>query len=131
MSSIFSKIVAGEIPSYKIAEDEQYYAFLDIFPLTKGHALVIPKQEVDYIFDLDDDVYAGLMAFSKKVAKAIEKAIPCLRIGVAVLGLEVPHAHVHLVPLKTEGDLNFSNPKLSFTSEEFNSIVEGIQKYLE
>lgn len=130
MATIFSKIVAGEIPSYKIAEDDRYYAFLDIFPLTKGHTLIIPKQEVDYVFDLDEDTYIGLMAFSKKVAKAIEKTIPCLRIGVAVLGLEVPHAHVHLVPLQTEGDLNFSNPKLSFSEEEFKGIVKKIQDNL-
>ena len=130
MSSIFSKIVAGEIPSYKVAEDENYYAFLDIFPLTKGHTLVIPKKEVDYIFDLDDETYSGLMAFSKKVAGALEKAIPCRRIGVAVLGLEVPHAHVHLVPLTSEGDLNFSNPKMKFTGDEFVDIVEQIKAYL-
>ncbi len=127
MASIFTKIVQGEIPSYKIAEDENFYAFLDIFPLTKGHTLVIPKKEVDYIFDLEDDVYNGLMAFSKKVAKAIEAAIPCLRIGVAVLGLEVPHAHVHLVPLQSEGDLNFKNPKLQLTEEEFKEVLSAIK----
>ncbi len=127
MASIFTKIVNGEIPSYKIAEDEHFYAFLDIFPLTKGHTLVIPKKEVDYIFDLDDATYTGLMAFSKKVAHAIEKAIPCLRVGVAVLGLEVPHAHVHLVPLQTEGDLNFSNKKLELSQEEFLEITEKIK----
>ncbi len=127
MASIFTKIVNGEIPSYKIAEDENFYAFLDIFPLTKGHTLVIPKKEVDYLFDLDDELYGGLMAFSKKVAKAIEKAIPCLRIGVAVLGLEVPHAHVHLVPLQSEGDLNFKNKKLELSKEEFIEIVEKIK----
>lgn len=131
MSSIFSKIVAGEIPSYKIAESDQFYAFLDIFPLTEGHTLVIPKREVDYVFDLDDDEYAGLMIFSKKIAKAIEKTIPCLRIGIAVLGLEVRHAHIHLIPLQTEKDLNFSNPKLSFTDEEFRLIATEIQKQLE
>lgn len=127
MPSIFSKIVNGEIPSYKIAEDENFYAFLDIFPLTKGHTLVIPKKEVDYIFDLDDANYLGLMAFSKKIAQAIERAIPCLRIGIAVLGLEVPHAHVHLVPLQSEGDLNFSNTKLKLTPEEFIQIAETIK----
>lgn len=127
MASIFTKIINGEIPSYKIAEDENFYAFLDIFPLTKGHTLVIPKKEVDYLFDLDDELYGGLMAFSKKVAKAIEKAIPCLRIGVAVLGLEVPHAHVHLVPLQSEGDLNFKNKKLELSKEEFIEIVEKIK----
>ncbi len=126
MASIFTKIVNGEIPSYKIAENENYYAFLDIFPLKRGHVLVIPKQEVDYLFDLDEDVYNGLWAFSRKVAAAIEKAIPCKRIGVAVLGMEVPHAHIHLVPLDSEGDLNFSNPKLTFTEEEFAATANEI-----
>ncbi len=128
MASIFTKIIQGEIPSYKIAEDEHFYAFLDIFPLTKGHALVIPKKEVDYIFDLDPDIYSGLMNFSKKVAHAIEKAVPCLRIGIAVLGLEVPHAHVHLVPMQREGDLNFSNEKLEFSKDEFQEIANKIQE---
>ncbi len=113
--TIFSKIVAGEIPSYKVAEDDRYYAFLDINPLQWGHTLVIPKQETDYIFDLDDDTLAGLQVFAKRVAKAIKAAIPCRKIGQAVLGLEVPHAHIHLVPLQTEGDMNFhskiSNPE--------------------
>lgn len=112
--TIFSKIVAGEIPSYKVAEDDRYYAFLDINPLQWGHTLVIPKQEVDYIFGLDDDTLAGLQVFAKKVAKAIQKAIPCRKVGQAVLGLEVPHAHIHLVPLQSEGDMDFrkkiSNP---------------------
>lgn len=112
--TIFSKIVAGEIPSYKVAEDDRYYAFLDINPLQWGHTLVIPKQEVDYIFDLDDDTLAGLQVFAKKVAKAIRKTIPCRKVGQAVLGLEVPHAHIHLVPLQSEGDMDFrkkiSNP---------------------
>ncbi|MCM1296662.1 MAG: HIT family protein [Muribaculaceae bacterium] len=112
--TIFSKIVAGEIPSYKVAEDDRYYAFLDINPLQWGHTLVIPKQEVDYIFDLDDDTLAGLQVFAKRVAKAIQKAISCRKVGQAVLGLEVPHAHIHLVPLQTEGDMDFrkkiSNP---------------------
>lgn len=130
MATIFSKIIAGEIPSYKIAEDENYYAFLDIFPLSKGHTLVVPKTEVDYIFNLEDETYAGLMLFSKKVAAAIEKAIPCLRIGVAVLGLEVPHAHVHLVPLQSEGDLNFSNKKLQLSKEEFEDIAQKISAHL-
>ncbi|MBR3526331.1 MAG: HIT family protein [Bacteroidales bacterium] len=126
MASIFSLIAAGQIPSYKIAEDENYYAFLDINPLAKGHTLVIPKKEVDYIFDLDDQTYAGLWAFAKKVAAGIKAAIPCKRVGVAVLGMEVPHAHIHLVPLQTEGDLNFRNKKLSLTPEEFNEIAQKI-----
>ena len=126
MASIFSLIAAGHIPSYKIAEDENYYAFLDINPLAKGHTLVIPKKEVDYIFDLDDQTYAGLWAFAKKVAAGIKAAIPCKRVGVAVLGMEVPHAHIHLVPLQTEGDLNFRNKKLSLTPEEFNEIAQKI-----
>lgn len=126
MASIFSLIAAGQIPSYKIAEDENYYAFLDINPLAKGHTLVIPKKEVDYIFDLDEQTYAGLWAFAKKVAEGIKAAIPCKRVGVAVLGMEVPHAHIHLVPLQTEGDLNFRNKKLSLTPEEFNQIAQKI-----
>ena len=130
MATIFSKIVKGEIPSYKIAEDEKYYAFLDINPLVKGHTLVIPKQETDYLFDLDDDLLAGLMVFAKKVAKAIDKAVDCKRVGVAVLGLEVPHAHIHLIPMKTEADISFSNPKLKFSPEEFEAIAESIRKEL-
>ena len=126
MASIFSLIAAGQIPSYKIAEDENYYAFLDINPLAKGHTLVIPKKEVDYIFDLDEQTYAGLWAFAKKVAEGIQAAIPCKRVGVAVLGMEVPHAHIHLVPLQTEGDLNFRNKTLSLTQEEFNEIAQKI-----
>ena len=128
MASIFTKIVNGEIPSYKIAEDENFYAFLDIFPLTKGHTLVIPKKEVDYLFDLDDETYAGLQLFAKKVAVAMKKAIPCLKVGTAVLGLEVPHAHIHLVPLRQEGDLNFKNPKMKLSDEEFKEIAEAIRK---
>ena len=126
MATIFSLIAAGQIPSYKIAEDENYYAFLDINPLAKGHTLVIPKKEVDYIFDLDDETYEGLWAFAKKVAAAIKTAIPCKRVGVAVLGMEVPHAHIHLVPLQTEGDLNFRNKKLELTPEEFKEIAAKI-----
>jgi histidine triad (HIT) family protein len=126
MASIFSKIVNGEIPAYKVAEDENYLAFLDIFPVAKGHTLVIPKKEVDYIFDLDDDLYNGLQAFAKKVATGLKKAIPCQKVGVLVLGLEVPHAHIHLIPMQTEADvLNFSNKK-KFTPEEFNEIKELI-----
>lgn len=123
MASIFTKIVQGEIPCYKIAEDENCFAFLDIFPLKKGHVLVIPKKEVDYLFDLDEETYNGLWAFAKRVSAALEKAIECKRIGLAVLGMEVPHAHIHLVPLHHEGDLNFSNPKQKFTSEEFEEIA--------
>jgi histidine triad (HIT) family protein len=130
MPSIFSKIVAGEIPSYKVAEDSDFLAFLDIFPLAKGHVLVIPKKEIDYLFDLDEATYSGLMEFTRKVALAIGKAIPCKRVGVAVLGLEVPHAHVHLIPLNSEQDINFSNPKLKLTSEEFVEIAEKISKSL-
>ena len=130
MPSIFSKIASGEIPSYKVAEDADYLAFLDIFPLAKGHVLVIPKKEVDYLFDLDEDTYNGLMEFARKVALAIGKAIPCKRVGVAVLGLEVPHAHIHLIPLNSEQDINFSNPKLKLTSQEFAEIAAKISKSL-
>jgi len=126
MATIFSLIAAGQIPSYKVAEDENYYAFLDINPLAKGHTLVIPKKEVDYIFDLDDETYAGLCAFAKKVATALKAAIPCKRVGVAVLGMEVPHTHIHLVPLQTEGDLDFRKKKLELTPEEFKEIAEKI-----
>lgn len=126
MSSIFTKIVNGEIPSYKIAEDENYYAFLDINPLAKGHTLVIPKQETDYIFDLKDDSIKGLFAFAKKVALAIEKVVECKRIGIAVLGLEVPHAHVHLVPINGIYDIDFSKPKLKLSNEEFEQLAESI-----
>lgn len=130
MASIFSKIIAGEIPSYKIVEDDNYYAFLDIFPLVEGHTLVVPKKEVDKLFDLDDDTYAGLMLFVKKVAAAIEKAIPCNRVGMTVIGLEVPHAHVHLIPLNDMGDMNFANPKLKFTPEEFQATADKIKAQL-
>jgi histidine triad (HIT) family protein len=123
MASIFSKIVAGEIPCYKIAENEQFLAFLDIFPLKKGHVLVIPKIEVDYIFDLDSDTYSGLMDFSKKVAIAIKKVIPCNRIGISVVGLEVPHAHIHLIPINSVNDMNFSNEKLKFSKEEYENLA--------
>ena len=127
--SIFSKIAAGEIPSYKIAEDENYYAFLDINPLKKGHTLVIPRKlEEDYIFNLDDDTLAGLTLFAKKVAKAIKAAIPCQRVGVAVLGMEVPHVHIHLVPLEKENDLNFRNEKLQVPAEEMAEIAKRIRE---
>jgi histidine triad (HIT) family protein len=128
MSSIFSKIISGEIPSYKVAENENYLAFLDIFPLQKGHVLVIPKREVDYIFDLENEEYLGLMEFAKEVAKKIKAVIPCNRIGVAVLGLEVPHAHVHLIPITSERDMNFSNPKLKLSPEEMMDIAKKIQE---
>lgn len=130
MSSIFTKIINGEIPSHKVAETEDYLAFLDIFPLAKGHTLVIPKQEVDYIFDLEDEVLSGLMTFSKKVAKALEQTIDCERIGVAVIGLEVPHAHIHLVPINQVSDIDFSRPKLKFTNEELAEIASQIQDKL-
>ena len=126
MASIFSRIVAGEMPCYKVAEDEKYFAFLDINPVAKGHTLVIPKHEVDYIFDLDDEEYAGLMAFAKKVAAAMKAALPCKRIGVAVLGMEVPHTHVHLVPLNKESDMNFFKEKLSLPAEEMAEIAKAI-----
>jgi histidine triad (HIT) family protein len=126
MASIFSKIISGEIPSYKIAEDDTYYAFLDINPLAKGHTLVVPKKEVDYIFDIDDATLSGMLVFSKKVAKAIERAFPCKRIGIAVLGLDVPHAHIHLLPINGGNDIDFSRPKLKLTSEEFKEIAAKI-----
>jgi histidine triad (HIT) family protein len=126
MATLFTKIIKGEIPSYKVAEDDNYYAFLDINPLKKGHTLVIPKIEDDYIFNLDDKTLAGLMLFAKKVALAQKKAIPCQRIGVAVLGMEVPHVHIHLVPLDNEKDLNFSNPKLKLSDEEMSEIAKKI-----
>lgn len=126
MASIFTKIINGEIPSYKIAEDANYYAFLDINPLAKGHALVVPKKEVDYIFDLDDPTLAGMLVFSGKVAKAIQKVVPCKRIGMAVLGLEVPHAHIHLVPINGGNDIDFSKPKLKLTPDEFREIAAKI-----
>ncbi len=128
MASIFSRIVSGEIPSYKIAEDNNYYAFLDINPLAKGHTLVIPKKEVDYIFDIDDILLGGIMIFAKKVARAIEKVTPCKRMGIAVLGLEVPHAHIHLVPINGANDIDFSKPKLKLSAEEFNEITAKIKE---
>lgn len=128
MTSIFSKIANGEIPCYKVAEDERFLAFLDIFPLVAGHVLVIPKAETDYLFDLDDSNFGGLMLFSKRVALALKKAIPCKKVGLAVLGLEVPHAHIHLVPLNSESDINFSKPKIKLTEEEFTHIAEKIAR---
>jgi histidine triad (HIT) family protein len=128
--TIFSRIIAGEIPCYKIAEDDRFFAFLDINPLSKGHTLVIPKVEEEYIFNLDDNMLSGLMLFAKKVAKALETSVPCIRIGVAVIGLEVPHAHIHLIPINKESDMNFRNPKLSFSKEEMSDIAESIRKNL-
>ena len=129
--TIFSRIIAGEIPCYKIAEDERFFAFLDINPMTKGHTLIIPKIEEDYIFKLDDKILADMMLFSKKLALAIEKAVPCVRIGVAIIGLEVPHAHIHLIPINKESDMNFKNPKLKLSAEEMNEIAAAIRKNLE
>jgi len=128
--TIFSRIIVGEIPCYKIAENEQFFAFLDINPMTKGHTLVVPKQEEDYLFNLDDQTVADMMVFSKKVAAAIEKSVSCLRIGVAVIGLEVPHAHIHLIPINKESDMNFKNPKLKLSSEEMTDIAAKIRKNL-
>jgi histidine triad (HIT) family protein len=130
MASVFSKIVAGEIPAYKIAENDQYLAFLDIQPLAIGHTLVIPKKETDYIFDLEDKELSGLILFSKYVAAALRNAIPCKRIGISVIGLEVPHAHVHLIPLNVMNDINFTRPKLSLSPQELENTRVKILKYL-
>lgn len=131
MAGIFAKIAAGEIPSYKCAENDKYYAFLDINPLVKGHTLVIPRREVDYIFDLTDDEIAEMTVFAKKVAEAIKRAFPCIKVGMAVLGLEVPHAHIHLVPMNSEKDMLFSNPKLKLSDEEFKDIAAKISSEFE
>lgn len=125
--TIFSKIIAGEIPCYKIAENEDFFAFLDINPLAQGHTLVVPKMEVDYLLDLDDKTLADMMLFAKKVGIAIEKAIPCNRIGLTVIGLEVPHAHIHLIPINSEADMNFRNPKLQLSADEMSKIAELIR----
>ena len=130
MPSIFSKIIQGEIPCYKIAEDENYFAFLDIFPLAKGHTLVVPKVETDYIFDLDDVTLAGMVVFAKKIALAIDKSVPSSRVGMAVVGLEVPHAHIHLVPLNSVHDIDFSRPKLKLEKAELESIASKISSNL-
>lgn len=127
MATIFSRIIAGEIPSYKVAEDEHYYAFLDINPLTKGHTLVVPKQETDYIFDLDDQTLGGMMCFAKRVAANIKEHIDCARVAVVVLGLEVPHAHIHLIPIKSEKDVDFHREKIQLTPEEFAEIAAKIR----
>lgn len=131
MASIFSKIVAGEIPSYKVAEDDRHYAFLDISPVAPGHTLVIPKKEVSYLFDLSDEEYVSLQLFAKKVALAMKKALPCERIGVTVIGLEVPHAHIHLVPINKESDMNFFKQKLSLAPEEMAEIADKIAKNID
>lgn len=128
MASIFTKIIQGEIPSYKVAEDSQFYAFLDINPLSKGHALVVPKMEVDYIYDLEDDLLKDLHLFAKKVAKAIEKVINCKRIGVVVYGLDVAHAHIHLIPLVDGGEINFTRKRVKLSPEEFTDIAASINK---
>ena len=131
MAGIFAKIAAGEIPSYKCAESDKFYAFLDINPLVKGHTLVIPRREVDYIFDLDDDELAEMVVFAKHVAAAIKKAFPCRKVGMAVLGLEVPHAHIHLIPMQTEKDMNFANPKLKLADDEMAAVAARIRKNFE
>ena len=130
MATIFTRIINGEIPCYKVAEDERYFAFLDINPMTKGHTLVIPKCEEDYIFNLDDVTYAGLMLFAKKVAVAIDAAVPCKRVGVAVMGMEVPHTHVHLIPITKESDMIISNPKLTLSAQEMTEIASAIASKL-
>lgn len=130
MASIFSKIISGEIPSHKIAETDHFLAFLDVFPLTTGHVLVVPKQEVDNIFDLDDETFAGLHLFAKIVAVAVKKAIPCVKVGVAVIGLEVPHAHIHLVPINEVGDINFAKPKLKPGADELAAVAVSIRQHL-
>lgn len=130
MASIFTKIIQGEIPSYKIAEDDHFYAFLDINPVAIGHTLVIPKEEIDYIFDLPDDLLGDLMAFAKKVGKAIEQEVECKRIGITVVGLEVPHAHVHLIPIDSIYDMEFSKPKMEMSEEEFKELAERIRKHI-
>ncbi len=128
MASIFTKIINREIPGYIVAEDDEYSAFLDISPIAPGHTLVVPKKEIDYIFSLEDNHLSGLMIFARKVALALEKAVPCKRIGIAVIGLEVPHAHVHLVPLNSVGDINFSKPKLSIPAEVMEKLAQGIKE---
>ena len=130
MASIFTKIINGEIPSYKIAESEKFYAFLDIFPLAKGHTLVVPKQEIDYIFDLEDDLLGEMMVFAKKVGLAIESVVPCERIGITVIGLEVPHAHIHLIPINSITDMDFSKEKLKLEQSEFEVLAKEISDKL-
>jgi histidine triad (HIT) family protein len=127
MATIFSRIIAGEIPCYKVAEDDRFFAFLDISPMSKGHTLVVSKKEEDYIFNLDDKMLADMMIFAKKVGLAIEKSVSCVRIGIAVIGLEVPHAHIHLIPINSESDMNFKNPKLKLSPDEMNEIAAMIR----
>jgi histidine triad (HIT) family protein len=131
MATIFTRIIQGEIPCYKVAENENFLAFLDINPLQEGHTLVIPKREINYIFDVDDNLHGDLWNFAKKIGKAIEKVVPCKRIGITVIGLEVPHAHIHLIPLKTLYDMDFRKPKLSFTPEEFRNIAQKISEAIQ
>ena len=131
MATIFTKIIKGEIPSYKIAEDENYFAFLDINPLKKGHTLVVPKQEKDYLFDLDDQILGGMMVFAKPIARALDRVTDCNRVGIVVLGMEVPHAHIHLIPLNKESDASFSQPKLKLSEKEFEEIAEKIRGAME
>ena len=128
MSSVFTRIIKGEIPSYKVAENEEFFAFLDISPLAKGHVLVIPKKEIDYIFDIENELYGRLFVFAKQVAHAIEKVISCERIGISVVGLEVPHAHIHLIPINSVQDMSFSKPRIEISSEEMNQLAESISK---
>ena len=131
MSSIFSRIISGEIPCHKVGENDQFLAFLDIMPLKEGHVLVIPKREVDYIFDLDDEEYIALQLFAKQVAKAMKSVVSCRKIGVAVVGLEVPHAHIHLIPINSVADMNFANPKMSFSKEHLSTLAERIKTAFE
>ena len=132
MATIFTRIIQGEIPAYKVAEDDKYYAFLDINPLSIGHTLVVPKAAVDYIFDLDDEIYSGLWQFAKKVGKAVENVVSCKRIGLVVLGIEIPHAHIHIIPLNSESDIDFKKPRVELSSEAFISLAEKINlAYLE
>ncbi len=128
MSSIFTRIIQGEIPCYKLAEDERYISFLDITPVSSGHALVVPKREVDHLFDLDGDELTGILPFAKEVARKIRTVVPCTRIGISVIGLEVPHAHVHLLPINSIGDMDFTRPRLKLSPEEFNDLAERIRK---
>lgn len=130
MATVFTKIIEGEIPSYKIYEDEKYYAFLDIKPLTKGHTLVVPKEEIDYIFDIEDSVLSEMIVVAKKIAKAMEQAVTCARVGMMVIGLEVPHAHVHLIPIQSEGDMNLSRKRLELSNGEFQQIAKEISSFL-
>lgn len=131
MATIFTKIIQGDIPSYKVAEDDRYYAFLDINPLTRGHTLVVPKTEEDYLFDLDDETYLGMWAFAKKLGQAVERIVPCQRIGLVVLGLEVPHAHIHIVPINSEGDVNFKKQRVVLSADEFIALALQISKEFE